>query len=281
MTNLNIIDLNDILFRNKNKDYGAFELRKKYPKIARIAMILGIIVFSFGTVGPFAYDRYVEWRDANKPKAPARKVVKSVELIEADNLKDKNKQEEKQVAPVEEAKPAVSTVQFLPPVVKPDALVTEEFIPTQEEMQFKDPGKITQEGTGQYTLDVGDMLSVEQSNVVGANEDKTEKEEVFTFAEEMPSFPGGDEELYAYIAQNIQYPEIAKKAGTEGKVIVEFTVGKDGRVSNVKVIKGIGAGCDEEAVRVIRSMPKWNPGKQNGVAVPVRITVPIQFKLTN
>jgi len=281
MTNMNIIDLNDIIFHGKNKDYGAYQLRKKYPKIAKISIILGIIVFSAGTVGPFAYDRYVEWRDAHKPKAPARKVVKSVELIEADNLKDKNKQEEKQVAPVEENKPAVSTVQFLPPVVKPDALVTEEFIPTQEEMQFKDPGKVTQEGTGVYSLDVGDMLSVEQSNVVGTEDKTQEKEEVFTFAEEMPSFPGGDEELYAYIGQNIQYPEIAKKAGTEGKVIVEFTVGKDGRVSNVRVLKGIGAGCDEEAVRVIRSMPKWNPGKQNGVPVPVRITVPIQFKLTN
>jgi len=137
---------------------------------------------------------------------------------------------------------------------------------------------------GRDHLDCGSVASPnrETEAMLDGTEDKTqEKEEVFTFAEEMPSFPGGDEELYAYIGQNIQYPEIAKKAGTEGKVIVEFTVGKDGRVGNVRVLKGIGAGCDEEAVRVIRSMPRWNPGKQNGVPVPVRITVPIQFKLTN
>jgi protein TonB len=110
-------------------------------------------------------------------------------------------------------------------------------------------------------------------------EEKDEKPEVFTYVEEMPSFPGGQDEFLTYVASHIQYPEIAKRAGVEGKIFVSFVVGKDGKVSDVEVVKGIGAGCDEEAVRVIRGMPKWNPGKQNGRPVHVKVSVPIIFKL--
>ena len=95
-------------------------------------------------------------------------------------------------------------------------------------------------------------------------------------AEQMPQYIG---DLNSYLAKNIQYPEAARNGGVEGRVGVEFVVNEDGSISNVKVIHSIGAGCDEEAMRVIRSMPKWKPGRNNGVPVKVMFTQPISFKL--
>jgi protein TonB len=101
--------------------------------------------------------------------------------------------------------------------------------------------------------------------------------EISTFAEEMPSFPGGEEELYNFIANNIKYPDLAKKAGITGKVIVEFIVSEDGKIIEPKVVKGIGYGCNEEAIRIIKLMPKWIPGKQDGKPIKVKLLLPIIF----
>ena len=103
--------------------------------------------------------------------------------------------------------------------------------------------------------------------------------EVFTIVEEMPEFPGGMGKLAEYLAQNINYPQTAQKAGVQGKVFVNFVVEPDGSVSNVKVIRSLGGGCDEEAVRVVKAMPQWRPGKQRGQAVRVSYNLPINFKL--
>jgi TonB family protein len=104
-------------------------------------------------------------------------------------------------------------------------------------------------------------------------------QEVFTEVEEMPSFPGGDEARVRFMIENIKYPENAKKNGIQGKVFVQFIVEKDGKITNVKVIRGFNKECDEEAVRVIKLMPKWNPGKQKGQAVRVQFVLPIKFAL--
>lgn len=104
-------------------------------------------------------------------------------------------------------------------------------------------------------------------------------EEIFTFVEEYPAFPGGDRALKEYIVNNIKYPEVARQSGITGIVYVQFVVEKDGSISDVKVVRGIGGGCDEEAVRVVKSMPKWKPGKQRGQPVRVYFTLPIEFKL--
>jgi len=105
------------------------------------------------------------------------------------------------------------------------------------------------------------------------------EEKIFTFVEEYPEFPGGDKALREFILNNLNYPEIARKTGITGTVYVQFVVEKDGSISDVKVVRGIGGGCDEEAVRVVKSMPKWKPGKQRGQPVRVYFTLPIEFKL--
>jgi periplasmic protein TonB len=106
-----------------------------------------------------------------------------------------------------------------------------------------------------------------------------EKDEVFMIVEDQPTFEGGMEAFYKFVNKNIEYPKQARRMGVEGKVFVQFVVDKDGSLSEIKVIKGIGAGCDEEAVRALKESPKWKPGKQRGRPVKVRMSLPISFKL--
>ncbi len=104
-------------------------------------------------------------------------------------------------------------------------------------------------------------------------------EAVFVVVEKSPEFPGGDDSLYAFIGRNIKYPEAAKKNKIEGRVFVTFVIEKDGQVSNAKLLRDIGGGCGEEALRVVNSMPKWKPGTQRGNPVRVQFNLPIMFQL--
>ena len=103
--------------------------------------------------------------------------------------------------------------------------------------------------------------------------------EIFGMVEEMPSFPGGEVKLVEYIAKNLNYPHDAIEKGIEGRVFVGFIIDVDGSVTDVKLLRGIGGGCDEEAIRVIKSLPKWRPAKQNGVFSRVSYQIPVNFKL--
>ena len=104
-------------------------------------------------------------------------------------------------------------------------------------------------------------------------------EEIFLVVENEPEFPGGSDSLYAYIARNIKYPETAKKEKIEGRVFVTFVIEKDGQVSSAKILRDIGGGCGEEAIRVVKSMPKWKPGTQRGNPVRVQFNLPVSFML--
>lgn len=109
-------------------------------------------------------------------------------------------------------------------------------------------------------------------------EDETETQ-IFTVVENEPEFPGGMEALYKYLAQNIKYPQLARENNITGKVYVTFVVEKDGSIANPKVLRDIGGGCGAEAIRVVKAMPKWNPGKQRGKAVRVQFNLPVNFNL--
>lgn len=110
-------------------------------------------------------------------------------------------------------------------------------------------------------------------------EEEVVEAEIFTVVESMPEFPGGPAKMMEYIAKNIKYPAMARESGIQGRVFVNFVVEPDGSVSNVKVLRGIGGGCDEEAVRVVESMPTWTPGRQRGKAVRVSFNLPVRFTL--
>jgi periplasmic protein TonB len=110
-------------------------------------------------------------------------------------------------------------------------------------------------------------------------EESAEEVQIFMVVESMPEFPGGEPALYKFLAENIKYPQMAKESGIQGRVFVTFVVERDGSVTDVRVLRGIGGGCDEEAIRVVKSMPKWSPGKQRGKAVRVQYNLPVKFTL--
>ena len=135
------------------------------------------------------------------------------------------------------------------------------------------------------TEDLNINAEVEQNEIIEEYvapevvEEEVSETEIFQIVEEMPSFPGGEGKLMEYVAKNIKYPQIARETGIQGRVFVGFVVEPDGSISNVKLLRGIGGGCDEEAMRVIKSLPKWKPGKQRGKPVRVSYQIPVFFKL--
>lgn len=108
---------------------------------------------------------------------------------------------------------------------------------------------------------------------------KETKPEIFEFVEQMPEFPGGEDALQAYLSKNIKYPKQANEQGIHGRVVLNFVVNENGEISDIVRVRGIGYGCDEEAMRVIKSMPPWKAGKQNGKAVKVAFSLPVTFEL--
>ncbi|MBD78505.1 MAG: hypothetical protein CL840_06275 [Crocinitomicaceae bacterium] len=123
------------------------------------------------------------------------------------------------------------------------------------------------------------VLEIPLQEVI-TQDDIDSDDEVFTFVEKMPEFPGGDDGLYKFLGDNIQYPAEAKEQGIEGIVYVTFVIKANGKVTDVEVLRGIGGGCDKEAKRVIKKMPNWTPGTQRGRNVNVQFNLPLRFQLS-
>ncbi len=125
-------------------------------------------------------------------------------------------------------------------------------------------------------------VEIEETDTVDIEveeEEPVQEEQIFIVVEESPQFPGGIQKMYEYIQKNIRYPRMEKEAGIQGRVFVTFVVEKDGSITDVRVLKGVTEGLNKEAVRVIKSMPRWKPGKQRGRPVRVRVNLPINFIL--
>jgi len=254
------IELDELLFAQKNKEYGAYKLRKAYKKYLTIAMWCAIFVLVITTTGPTIYNTIFPEKVESLQK---RKVV-ITELTPPPSIG-----EEKQVVPVEAPPPLKSTIKFTPPVVKPDEQVKDEYIPTVDELKDVDPGIKTQQGSNEgvdYSL-----IETEQKVV---EEKKEEAPVYFVAVEEMPEPIGGIEAIQSKIV----YPEIAKRAGVEGKVYVLAFVDESGDVTKAVILKGVGAGLDEAALTAVKAT-KFKPGKQRGKPVKVQVSIPIVFKL--
>ncbi len=128
-------------------------------------------------------------------------------------------------------------------------------------------------------VDADESTEVEEYVPPEEDEEGIDETEIFTVVESMPEYPGGMGALMRYLAENIKYPPLAKESGIQGRVFINFVVEPNGSISNVKVLRGIGGGCDEEAVRVVEKMPKWKPGKQRGKNVRVSYNLPVKFTL--
>ena len=180
-----------------------------------------------------------------------------------------------------------------PSLLNREVAVDEEMVEiTKQEEQKPQPVEVPQQSTqleivqdDVETEDLNINAEVEQTEIIEEYiapevvEEEVVETEIFQIVEEMPQFPGGDAKLLEYVATHIKYPQIARETGIQGRVFVGFVVEPDGSISNVKLLRGIGGGCDEEAMRVIKSLPKWKPGKQRGKAVRVSYQIPVFFKL--
>lgn len=262
--------LNDIVFENRNKLYGAYALRREYSGNVQRATIIGVGLFLLIFILPELYARL-------KPAIDEKDIAF---MVEAKTIRIKP--ERVLITPPKletPPPPTVKTVRSLPPLVLPDdRVLIEHQPPTVEMLETAQPGRETVEGEVGIELVVPPAENT--NNGVGRIvEVKPEEEKTLLFAEQQPEFMGGAQAFAAFLQKNLRYPIAAAQTGVQGKVFVEFTVGTDGKIERARTIKGVGFGCDEEALRVVNLMPDWMPGKQSGRPVRVRFTLPIAFQL--
>lgn len=248
---------NAVVFSGRNQSYGAYDLRNTYNK--RVMIILGsMIIFSFVLFGLKKF--------ADRPKTEEVKETLKVEQID---LTPPPPVEEQPPPPPPPPPPMVEMVKFVPPVIKDDA-VEEEPQKLQEEVKETNVGTKDQEG---------DKDIVAPPTEVGPTEPSAP--EIFTIVEENAEFPGGNIAMMKYMVGNTQYPSMAREAGISGKCFLKFVVNENGDISNVEILKGVPgcSDCDKEAIRVVKSMPKWKPAKMTGRAVKCYFNLPFSFKI--
>jgi protein TonB len=245
----------DIVFEARNKEYGAYKLRKKYNRTVVIALAIGIVIIATAIITP-----YLNAKAVNRSKRAERQVVVKLENLDTPN---------DQVAPPPP-----------PPPPPTDIVQQQRYVPPQVVDTIK-PEDVKQLMTAdQAQTEVTNKEVVEVQQQVQAEVQEAEAEPApFVVVEEMPMFPGGDVELLKYIAEHTQYPEIAKENNIQGKVIVRFCVTSKGGVNQVSILKGVDPELDKEAIRVVNTLPTFKPGKQGGKPVPVWYMVPIAFTL--
>ena len=264
----------DLVFDGKNQAYGAYQLRKDTGKRNLKALITMFIIFAAIAaivIAKVSIDNYIASRNA-----AIETDVELQSLAEKKEAKVERK-EEPQIEKIEVEK-VKSSVAFTTPEIKKDEEVQED-----QEMKSQDELASTNTAIGAFTVEgndeeAGEVLKAKEV-IAEPEPPKVEETKVFDVVEEMPQFPGGQAALLEYLSKNIKYPVVAEENGIQGKVIVTFVVERDGSISDVKVVKSVDPSLDKEASRVVKSMPKWQPGKQNGSAVRVKYTVPVQFKL--
>jgi protein TonB len=260
----------DVVFTNRNKAYGAYELRKDNPRNTNKALIIGVVLFVF----LISLKTIINKIEGFIPKAQEKVKVTDV-VLQPPPPVDQTKKPPP--PPPEPPKPKVDQVRFPPPVVKPDNEVREKEPPTVKELQVADPGQKDQKGDPNADIRIDEPVgNSDIKQVVEADPNQ-----IFTSVEQVPEFPGGLDKFGAYLGKAIRYPAVARENGTQGRVIVTFVVERDGSLTDIKVTRGIGSGCDEEAVRVLKNSPKWKPGIQNGRPVRVQYSVPISFTLAS
>ncbi len=248
----------DIVFELRNREYGAYMLRKRYNRNIAISLLIAIVIMGASIITPFLSARALE----NRQKIAQRQVE-----IKMENLD----QPDETIAPPPPPPPppaeVVQQVKYIPPVVV-DSVKPEETVQlmTADEAQ-----------TEVHNEEVIDMVGEVKEEVQEAEAEP----EPFIVVEEMPVPPGGASGLLKYIAENIIYPQIARENNIQGKVIVRFCVTAKGGVDQVSVYKGVDPALDAEAIRVVKTLPAFNPGKQGGKPVPVWFTVPINFQIKN
>lgn len=269
--------LDEIVFEGRNKAYGAFDLRQTYPTHVRRALGTALLLFAVLAAAPGIARLFKKPEVLVGPKEPI------IELTDPGTIF-------KPIPPAEPVAPAPAASIKAPRTV---ALPTKVVADNQARIQPPTPevippdalfGSTTNlDATGPTTNDgqIGTGTSDTPTTNVSTAPPAPATTEVFITAERMPKFAGGDAAMVEFLRRNMRYPAMALRNQVEGKVFVSFTVSATGEIVDVQILKGLGSGTDEEALRVVKKMPAWEPGAQNGHPVAVRYTLPITFHIGN
>lgn len=264
----------DLVFEGRNKAYGAYRLRKSTTKrniLAMVAVVLLLIVaFIILTVKNFV--------DEQRAKVAMTQVAELTNYKQPEK-KAEVKQKKIEVEPERVVERVKSSIKFTAPVIKKD-----DEVKPDEELKTQDELMSTKTAIGTFDVKGNDDANGEvlkAKEVIAEPEPPKHEEEnkVFDIVEQQPLFPGGPAALMKYLSENTKYPVVAQENGVQGRVTVQFVVEKDGSISDVHVLRGVDPSLDKEAVRVVKSMPRWTPGKQNGITVRVNYRVPVLFRL--
>lgn len=252
----NVNDFDEIVFEKRNREYGAYALRKSYGRSASLAIFVSVFLFLSGVSLPLIAGWF-----GNKSVIDDEYHVD----VMYDNTLDKPREHEIPEAPRQKLPEQMA---YKTPVVVVDTSELTD-LASLIENTFDRPLDTSSFNTG------GDDDEMDNQRII----EKDPEPEPLGVVEEMPQFPGGEEARRVFLSKNTVYPLAARQAGIQGTVHVNFIVETDGAVTGVKLLRGIGGGCDEEALRVVTAMPKWIPGRQNGRAVRVSFNMPINFVL--
>ena len=272
----------DIIFDGKNKEFGAYQLRRNSDKRhnrAVLATLIGLVVI---LVGAYFLGMYNDFRAKQHEAELQAQLEQQLAQMAEEAPEEEAPEEEIQAVEAPEQEQALpeeilNTIKDTEIQIAADNEVT-------EDITSKDDVAESTAAAGATTFDQGtDNLEVVRTHkdeiIVEEKKPEPKKEEIFTAVEQMPQFPGGEAELMKYVANHIKYPTMAAENNIQGRVVVKFVVKKDGSVGEVQVLRGKDPDLDKEAVRVVRTLPKFIPGKMNGQAVSVWFTLPINFKL--
>lgn len=262
-------NFDDLIFEHRNRAYGAYDLRKSYRSALGRALLLGSLLF-MGALGiPSLY--------ALVKPVPSDRMTDEITLIDVKT--DTPPEEKVVIPPKEEIAPVQATVKNLVPDVVADAPDDTPPMATVDELKVATSGPTTQEGSGEGELIEAPTLAAPTVVEKALETPEPPDDTPFVVVEQQPEFPGGLPALAAYLQKNLRYPSAASRANVSGKVYLGFVVNADGSLADVSVAKGIGFGCDDEALRVVNAMPRWRAGRQSGRAVRVKFSLPVVFQL--
>ncbi|MBS7409900.1 MAG: energy transducer TonB [Bacteroidales bacterium] len=271
----------DVVFENRNKEFGAYQLRlNSKPRHLRAFLftLIGAIAI---IIIAYSYMKVAAYIEEQRIMDQANQELVAVDLAAEEQEEEQEPEETKFEQPEEQALPEeiLNTVKVTELLIAKD-----EEVKAEDEIKSQDELKETQTAFGQTDFDKGtDDRNVirehKEEVIVEKKEEVKEPEKVFTAVEQMPQFPGGEAELMKYLSKNIKYPTMAMENNIQGRVVVQFVVTKTGSIGEVKVVRSVDRDLDREAIRVCKSLPKFTPGKMNGQAVNVWYTLPVNFKL--
>jgi len=253
----------DLIFDPKYREYGGYELRTNSSRRHFNALLIASLAFILVVAAPFMI------RQIFPKKASRDTTIRVLTNIKLDPPKEDEILKEAPPPP----EPLRNSIKFQLPEIKPDEQVNEEPPVTQKEV-LEQKAVIGSTTFDKGTDDIAAPVANAENAKIAGDEDRT-----YVMVDQMPQFPGGEREMLRFIKNNLRYPLSAQENNIQGTVILNFVVNREGKIINLKVVKGIGFGCDEESIRVMEKMPLWTPGKQRGQTVLVSFTMPIRFVL--